>query len=94
MTVKRMIVPWLVVLCVALVSPSLLAAQVSGTVYSGGSPVANLAIQVKETGAVVTTGTKGEYTLTLQPGSYTLVVRGREFPVKVAADPVRLDIQL
>jgi len=41
-----------------------------------------------------TAGTKGEYTLTLQPGSYILVVRGREFPVKVGADPVRLNIQL
>ena len=94
MTVKRTIVASLIVLCFALLSQPLMAAQVSGTVYSGGSPVANLTIQVKGTSTTATTGTKGEYTLTLQPGSYILVVRGREFPVKVGADPVRLNIQL
>ena len=91
---KRTIFPWLLVLFLALLSQPLMAAELSGTVYSSGSPVANLTIKVKETGAEAKTGPNGEYKLDLPPGAYTLVVRGREFTVKVESDPTRLDIQL
>ena len=90
---KRTIVPWLLVLCFALLPQPLMAATLSGTVYSGGSPVANLTVQVKG-GAQTTTGANGEYRLELPPGTYTLIVRGREFPVTVADPATRLDIQL
>lgn len=90
---KRRIVPWLLVLCFALLQQPLMAATLSGTVYSGGSPVANLTVQVKG-GAQTTTDAKGQYRLELQAGDYTLVVRGREFSVKVADPTTRLDIQL
>ena len=91
---KRTIVPWVVVLCFALLQQPLMAATLSGTVYSGGSPVANLTVQVKGRAETATTGNKGEYRLELPPGTHTLVVRGREFPVKVAEPATRLDIKL
>lgn len=91
---KRTLAFWLCVLCVTVLSQSVLAAEVSGTVYSSGSAVANITVTVKESGAQTKTGPNGRYQFDLQPGAYTLVVRGRAFPVKVGSDPVRFDIQL
>lgn len=71
-----------------------IAAELSGTVFSKGSPVANLTIAVKGTETKTKTGPKGEYKLELAPGDHTLIIRGREFPVTVAADRTRRDIQL
>lgn len=70
------------------------AAELSGTVYSKGSPVANLTVAVKGTGTKTKTGPKGEYRLDLPPGEHTLIIRGQEFPVKVGPDRTRQDIQL
>lgn len=71
-----------------------IAAELSGTVFSKGSPVANLTIAVKGTETKTKTGPKGEYKLELAPGDHTLIIRGREFRVTVAADRTRRDIQL
>lgn len=70
------------------------AAELSGTVYSKGAPVANLTVAVKGTDVKTKTGPKGEYKLQLDPGEHTLIVRGKEFPVKVGADRTKHDIQL
>jgi hypothetical protein len=71
-----------------------MAAELSGTVYSKGSPVANLTIAVKEKDTKTKTGPKGEYKLDLEPGKYTLVIRGKEFPVTVESNKTNHDIQL
>ena len=91
---KRAVLPWLVVVCFALLSQPLMATELFGTVYSKGSPVANLTVEVKETNVKIKTGPNGEYRLDLSPGNYTLLVRGREFPVSVGSSPTRRDIQL
>ena len=70
------------------------AVELSGTVYSKGSPVANLTITVKETEAKTKTGPKGDYKLDLPPGKYTLVIRGKEFPVTVESNKTSHDVQL
>ena len=60
---KITVVPWLLALCLALLQQPLMAAALSGTVYSGGSPVANQTIQIKSRGEKVTTDAKGQYRL-------------------------------
>jgi hypothetical protein len=93
-TMRRTIALWLCVVCLAVLSrPVMAAVQLSGTVYSSGSPVANLTITIKENGAQTKTDPNGRYQFQLEPGAYTLVVRGREFPVKVPG-PVTFDVQL
>ena len=87
-------VSWLLALSLALLQQPLMAATLSGTVYSGGAPVANQTIQVKGRGEKATTNAKGQYQLELPLGSHTLIVRGREFPVTVKDPTMRLDIQL
>lgn len=82
------------ILSVILISPPLRAAEVSGTVFSKGSPVANLTVAVKGSDLKTKTGPKGEYSFDLPAGDHTLIVRGKEFPVKVGATKTRQDIQL
>jgi hypothetical protein len=91
---KRIILPVLLILSFVLLSPPVMAAELSGTVFSKGSPVANLTIAVKGTEVKTKTGPKGEYKLDLPPGEHTLIIRGQEFPVKVGSDKTSLDIQL
>ena len=70
------------------------AAELSGTVYSQGTPVANLSITVKENQMITKTGPKGNYTLQLPPGQYTLIIRGIEKPVALPPTGKRFDISL
>ena len=91
---KSIIFSAFLILSLALFAEPVGAAELSGTVFSKGSPVANLTITVKGTEAKTKTGPKGEYRLDLPAGDHTLIVRGREFPVKVTADQTRHDIQL
>ena len=84
----------ILIFSVVLLSRPVTAAELSGTVYSQGSPVANLTIAVKETSETTKTGSKGEYRLDLSPGKYTLIIRGQEFSVTVGPGPSRRDIQL
>jgi hypothetical protein len=70
------------------------AAELSGRVFSKGSPVANLTVAVKGTETKTKTGPKGEYKLDLPPGNHTLIIRGQEFPVSVGSDKTTQDIQL
>jgi hypothetical protein len=91
---KPAVLPWLALVCVALLTQPLMATELSGTVYSKGAPVANLTIEVKGTALRTKTGPGGEYRLDLSPGEHVLLVRGREFPVSIGSAPARLDIQL
>jgi len=91
---KGILVSMALVLSLVLGARSAAAAELSGTVYSKGSPVANLTVAVKESDLKTKTGPKGEYHLELAPGTYTLVVRGKEFSVTVAGAKTRHDIQL
>ena len=58
----------MLIFSVVLLSQPVTAAELSGTVYSQGSPVANLTVAVRETGTQTKTGPKGEYMLSLAPG--------------------------
>jgi hypothetical protein len=91
---KWSIVSALLVLSLLVSSQPAVAATLSGTVFSQGSPVANLTITVQGTEIRTKTGPRGEYKLELTPGDHVLVIRGQEFPVKVTADPTKHDIQL
>ncbi|MBI3803864.1 MAG: carboxypeptidase regulatory-like domain-containing protein [Nitrospirae bacterium] len=90
---KAIILSAFLILSVMIFSPAM-ATELSGTVYSKGAPVANLTIAVKGSDTKTKTGPKGEYKLDLAPGDYTLIIRGKEFPIKVASAPTRHDIQL
>jgi len=92
--VKRLIFSILLVSAWVVLSQPAIAAELSGTVYSKGSPVANLTVAVKGTDVKTTTGPTGKYKLELPPGNYTLIIRGQEFPVKVGSDKTSQDIQL
>ena len=91
---KRLVFPAFLIVALVALSQRVMAAELSGTVYSKGSPVANLTVAVKGTDTKTKTGPKGEYKLDLAPGEHTLIIRGREFPVKVGPDRTRQDIQL
>lgn len=91
---KKMLVSALLMLSLAALPVSALAAELSGTVFSKGSPVANLTLAVKGTETKIKTGPKGEYRLDLPAGDHTLIIRGKEFPVTVQGDKTRHDIQL
>lgn len=91
---KPIIFSTFLMLSAILLSSPLMAAELSGTVFSKGSPVANLTVAVKGSDQKTKTGPKGEYTFDLPPGDHTLIVRGKEFPVKVGANKTRQDIQL
>jgi len=91
---KKILLLAVLLLAIVVLSRNAMAAELSGTVYSKGSPVANLTIAVKETDTKTKTGSKGEYKLDLAPGKYTLVIRGKEFPVTVESNKTNQDIQL
>jgi hypothetical protein len=91
---KRMIFSAFLMVTLVLLSQPAIAAELSGTVFSQGSPVANLTVSVKGTDLKTKTGPKGEYKLELAPGDHTLIVRGREFPVTVVGNKTRHDVQL
>ena len=84
---------FLILSWMALSEPAM-AAELSGTVFSQGSPVANLTIAVKGTDMKTKTGPQGEYKLELAPGDHILIIRGEEFPVTVGSSKTTLDIQL
>jgi hypothetical protein len=71
------------------------AAELYGIVYSLGTPIANLSITVKEKQEMKTkTGPKGDYSLQLPPGNFTLIIRGNEYPVNISTVGNRFDIHL
>jgi hypothetical protein len=70
------------------------AGELFGIVYSQGTPIANLFITVKENQMKTKTGPKGDYSLQLPPGNYTLIIRGREITVTIPPTGNRLDINL
>jgi len=80
-----------------LIAPVAVAAELFGIVYSQGTPIANLPITVKENQQKnVKTGPKGNYSIELEPGNYTLIIKGREITVTVTKSPAvnRFDIRL
>lgn len=91
---KRTLFAAFLILSFVLLSRPVMAAELSGRVFSKGSPVANLTIAVKGTEIKTKTGPKGEYKLDLPPGEHTLIIRGIEFPVRVGSDKTTQDIQL
>lgn len=91
---KRLIFSVVLILSLVVWSPPAGAAELSGRVFSKGSPVANLTVAVKGTETKTKTGPKGEYKLDLPPGNHTLIIRGQEFPVSVGSDKTTQDIQL
>lgn len=70
------------------------AVELSGKVYSKGAPLAFITIAVKGTETKTKTNDNGEYKLDLDAGEHTLIIRGKEYVVKVKAENTRQDIQL
>ncbi len=68
------------------------AADLSGVVYSQGAPVASQTITVEGKGDIKTDA-NGRYKIDLPPGNYTLIVRGKQFPVTVPAGGTTKDIR-
>lgn len=81
----------LFLLLVVLAQP-VAAAELSGTVYSQGAPVASQTITVEGRGDI-RIDANGQYKIDLPPGSYTLIIRGKPFPVSVAPGGTRQDIR-
>jgi hypothetical protein len=71
-----------------------MASELSGIVYSQGTPIANLSITVEENQMETKTGPKGDYSLQLPPGNYTLIIRGQKIHVTIPQQGTRLDINL
>ncbi len=90
----RNLVFLMLIFAIVLMPWTVTAAELSGTVYSQGSPVANLTIAVNGTETTTKTGPDGEYKLELAPGDYTLIIREREFPATVGPNGTSQDIQL
>lgn len=70
------------------------AAELYGTVYSGGIPAANLSISVEGKSDAVRTDGNGGYRLDVPPGDYTLIIRDRRFPIRVSPGGTKHDIRL
>jgi hypothetical protein len=79
---------------IVILSRVVMAEDLSGTVYSQGTPIANLSITVKENQMKTKTGPKGNYTIQLPPGNYTLIIRESEIPVTIPPAGQRFDINL
>ena len=77
-----------------MLSIPVLATELSGKVYSKGAPVANLTVAVKGTEKKTKTDATGEYKFDLDPGDHTLIIRGKEYVVKVNTESTKCDIQL
>jgi len=71
----------------------LVAAELSGTVYNGGVPGANLSIRVDRSITETRTDSTGGYRFDLPPGNYVLIIRGQRFPVTVSPTGTRQDIR-
>lgn len=93
MWIMRMIEIVSLTLVLSIIAAPLVAAELSGKVYRGGRPVANVSITVEGGKGETRTDGKGEYKLDLQPGSYVLVIRGQRFSVTVSAGGTRQDIR-
>jgi hypothetical protein len=91
---KRIIIVAFLLVTFLGLSRVVMADELSGTVYSQGTPIANLSITVKENQMKTKTGSKGNYTLQLPPGNYTLIIRGSEITVTVPTSEKRFDINL
>ncbi|MFY9268373.1 MAG: carboxypeptidase regulatory-like domain-containing protein [Candidatus Manganitrophaceae bacterium] len=75
-------------------SPPAEAAELSGTILNQGIPAVNLTVTIKEKNIQTKTDHKGTYKFDLPPGTYTLIVRGIEFPVSVSEKGGKKDIPL
>jgi len=91
-TMRMILIVSLSVVLLAIADP-LVAAELSGTVYNGGVPAANLSITVEGRNAETRTDGKGGYRFDLPTGDYTLIIRGQRFPVKVSPGGTRQDIR-
>jgi uncharacterized protein YxeA len=91
----KKIIPIAVLSAVLLIcSPTIWAVELSGKIYSKGAPVANITVAVKGTEKKTKTDAEGQYKLDLDAGDYTLIIRGKEYAVKVTAEYTKQDIQL
>jgi hypothetical protein len=75
------------------IADPLVAAELYGTVYSGGVPAANLSVTVEGRNVETRTDGKGGYSLDLPEGNYILIIRGQRFPVTVSSKGTRQDIR-
>ena len=71
------------------------ASELSGTVYTGGAPAANLTFVIKgPREARVITNARGGYRVDLPAGNYVLIIRGKEIPVTVESKGTKRDLRL
>lgn len=90
MRIFRIVLISLVLLAIA---DPVVAAELSGTAFSGGVPAANLSITVEGRNTETRTDGKGGYRLDLPPGNYVLIIRGQRFPVTVSPGGTKQDIR-
>ena len=77
-----------------LVAHPALAAELSGTIYTGGAPAANLTFSVDGRKEPLRTDQRGRYSVELSPGKYVLVIKGQRVEVTVKNGPTQQDIRL
>jgi hypothetical protein len=94
-TMRMILIVSLTVVLLAIASPPVAAelAVLSGTVYNGGVPAANLSITVEGRNAETRTDGKGGYRFDLPAGGHVLLIRGQRFPVTVSPGGTRRDIR-
>ena len=81
------------VMAITILLQSAVAVELSGKVFSEGSPLGNVIVAVKGTETKVRTAPNGAYQVDLPPGEHTLVVLGQEFLVNVTSPKTTHDIQ-
>ena len=91
---RKLLSAFLICILMLIVSGAVWATELSGKVFSKGAPVANLTVAVKGTDKKTKTNDAGEYKLDLDAGDHTLIIRGKEYAVKVKAETTKFDIQL
>jgi len=87
----RFLLPWALLLAV---SSSAQAVELTGTVYTGGTPSANLAFTVEGLTDPVRTDGSGRYKVDLAPGKHVLIIKGQRIEVTVGKERTNQDIRL
>lgn len=82
------------VFCLWMLAQPVQAGELSGTIYTGGAPAANLTFAIKGRKERVSTDARGGYRVDLPPGNHVLIIKGKDVPVTVESRGTKKDIRL